>query len=150
MFYCFCFCFLFFWGGGLFCLFLFGLYTYLRDSCPTVFSCNMDASECSERTGWEPVRGWPAKARLQQSEASLHLAGNGFQFFYIYLFIFVAAVVVVVPALEKSHESEISSIMSRAGRTGIASDSFRWPDVVFIYAGFFFLLPAPPSLSPHG
>lgn len=74
---------------------------------------------------------------------------NGFQFFFIYLFIFVAAVV-VVPALEKSHESEISSIMSRAGRTGIASDSFRWPDVVFIYAVFFFPPPRPSlSLPPR-
>lgn len=35
--------------------------------------------------------------------------------------------------------------MSRAGRTGIASDSFRWPDVVFIYAGFFFPPPPPPT-----
>lgn len=72
---------------------------------------------------------------------------NGFQFFFIYLFIFVAAVV-VVPALEKSHESEISSIMSRAGRTGIASDSFRWPDVVFINAVFFFPSSPPLPLSP--
>lgn len=134
----------FFVGGGLFCLFLFGLYTYLRDSCPTVFSCNMDASECSERTD-----GNLYGDGRQKRDCSKVRHRNGFQFFFIYLFIFVAAVV-VVPALEKSHESEISSIMSRAGKTGIASDSFRWPDVVFIYAGFFFLLPAPPSLSPHG
>lgn len=86
MFYClFVFCF-FFWAGVVLFIFVWTVYIqYLRGYCPTVFSCNMDASECSECTGWEPVRGWPAKARLQQSEASPHLAGNGFQFILLFL-----------------------------------------------------------------
>lgn len=75
-----------------------------------VFSCNMDARECSEHTGWEPVRGWPAKrgcSKVKHRCISLEMA----------LFFFAAAAsVVVVPVPEKSHESEISSIMSRAAR----------------------------------
>lgn len=67
--------------------------------------------------------GMAGKARLQQSEASMHLAGNGSPFFFFF-FAAVAAsasVVVVVGVPEKWHESEISSIMSRA-----ASDRNRF------------------------
>lgn len=100
------------------------LYTYLCDCCPAIFSCNMDATECSERTAQETREdGQQSKTSVMQGKGCISLEVAPQLSFYFSCCCCCSG---------EMYESEISSIVHTVGRTEIESDSFLQPDVVFM------------------